>query len=394
MFDQILGNQKIKDYLTSIVRNQKVGNSLLFAGPDGIGKGLFAEAFAKLLLSQKDPTGSHQKKIISGNHPDIHIYRPEGKIGMHSIASMRQFNQEVYLSPFEAPWKIFIIYEADRMLPYSANALLKTFEEPAQDAIIILLTSAPAPLLPTVLSRCRKLYFQPLADDDISSFLMRHFEKSESEAQSIAHMAQGSLGQAVRLIQEGANPTRTQLLTLLSEGKRTRYKDITNIATEIAEKVEAEKKEVESELRKSLIRGAANDLTAVQKQSIEKEIDGAVALYGLQEAYALLDMVLAWYRDIHLIKLQGDTGYLYHRDFVHAIQEAAKKEEIIPLEEVQTIIADVRLSLERSTSLSICLENLFLNSASYKEDQFFVRNICCNDVEDQEDIRRHKLKTR
>jgi DNA polymerase III subunit delta' len=360
MFDQILGNQKIKDYLASIVRNKKVGNSLLFAGPDGIGKGLFAEAFAKLLLSQNDPTGSHQKKLASGNHPDIHIYRPEGKIGMHSIASMRQFNEEVYISPFEAPWKIFIIYEADRMLPYSANALLKTFEEPAQDAIIILLTSAPSSLLPTVLSRCRKLYFQPLSENEITSFLMHRFEKPEAEVQAIAHMAQGSLGQAVRLMQEGTNPIRAQLLSLLAEGKRSRYKDLTNIATEIAEKVDTEKKEVETELRKSLIRGAANDLTATQKQSIEKEIDGAVALYGLQEAYALLDVVLAWYRDLHLLKLQGDTSFLYHRDFAHAAQEAAKKEGIPPLEEVQKIVADTRLSLERSTSLSICLENLFL----------------------------------
>lgn len=360
MFDHIIGNQKIKDYLTTIVHRKMVGNSLLFAGPDGVGKSLFATAFAQMLMCQHDPTGSHKSKIASGNHPDIHVYRPEGKIGMHSIDSMRQFSQEVYLSPFESPWKIFIIYEADRMLPYSANALLKTFEEPAKDAIIILLSSSPSALLPTVLSRCRKLHFQPLTDEEVSSFIAQRFDKTEEEARSISHMAQGSIGQAVRLLHEGENPTRVQLLTLLSQGGGGRYKALTKIAEEIAGRVEDEKKEVETDLRKTLLKDFGEDLSASQKQSIEKEVDGAVALYGLQKAYALLDIVLSWYRDLHLLKLQGNTAYLYHHDFAHTAQEAAKKGYLIHLEGVQKIIADARLSLERSTSLSICLENLFL----------------------------------
>lgn len=360
MFDHIIGNQQIKDYLSHTVKRQMVGNSLLFAGPDGVGKSLFAEAFAKLLLCQDDPKESHRQKIESGNHPDIHMYRPEGKIGMHSIASMRQFSEEVYMAPFEAQWKIFIIHEADRMLPYSANALLKTFEEPAPDALIILLSSSPSSLLPTVLSRCRILHFQPIPEPDIAAFMMQRFQQTQEEAEMVAHMAQGSIGKGVRLAQGGENPVRARMLHVLAEGKFLHYKDLSAVASEIAEQVEAGKKEIEAEIRNGLMKGTGDDLSAAQKQSIEKEVEGAITMYGMQEAYTLFEGILTWYRDVLLVHLKGNLDYLHHRDFADAVYDSAKKGAPLPIEEVQKMIADARLALERSTSLQICLENLFL----------------------------------
>ena len=218
MFEHIIGNEQAKTYLKTTAEKGTVGNSLLFAGPDGIGKSLFAEAFAHLLICQSDPQNIHKRKIDAGNHPDIRIYRPEGKVGMHSIASMRLFSQEVYLAPCESKWKIFIIHEADRMLTYSANALLKTFEEPAKDAVIILISSSPEALLPTVLSRCRTIHFHPLAEQEVTSFIEKRCQKSPQEAQTIASMAQGSLGQAVRLAAEGKSPLRAATLDFLSKG--------------------------------------------------------------------------------------------------------------------------------------------------------------------------------
>ena len=359
MFNHIIGNQKAKDFLTRTVNRGMIANSLLFAGPAGIGKSLFAKAFAKLILSQDDPTGIHQKKIESGNHPDIRIYRPEGKIGMHSIASMRQFCEEVYLTPFEAKWKIFIIHEADRMLPYSANALLKTFEEPAQDAIIILLSSHSSSLLPTVISRCRTIYFHPLSEQEIASFVTKQLNKSPEEAALVAYMAQGSIGQAVRLANEMVNPVRALLLDLLSKGKIKNYKEIVGIATEIAERVEVEKKEIEVELRKTLL-GSCENLSATQKQNLEKEVDGAITLHAMHEAYALFEIILSWYRDLHLLSLNGNPSYLMHRDYLEACQLSAEKRDFLSIEDVQKAISETRLSLERSTSLQICLENLFL----------------------------------
>ena len=77
-----------------------------------------------------------------------------------SLSLGREMCEKVYMAPFEAKWKIFIIEDAERMLPTSANALLKTFEEPAPNSVIILISDHPERLLPTVLSRCRKVHFQ------------------------------------------------------------------------------------------------------------------------------------------------------------------------------------------------------------------------------------------
>jgi len=95
----------------------------------------------------------HQEKITTGNHPDVHIYRPEEKSGLYAIQTIRAFIDEMGLPPFEASKKVFILYEADQMLPSSSNALLKTLEEPSQDSFVLLVSSRPEALLPTIRSR-------------------------------------------------------------------------------------------------------------------------------------------------------------------------------------------------------------------------------------------------
>lgn len=148
------GNSLIKKSLLRMLEERQVPNTLLFAGPESAKKELFALALAKELMGP-----SHVKKIESGSHPDLHIYHPEGKIGMHSMESMLELIEQAVGTPFEAPCKVLIIHDAERMLPMSSNALLKTLEEPSYTTYILLLSSDPDQILPTILSRCRTLAF-------------------------------------------------------------------------------------------------------------------------------------------------------------------------------------------------------------------------------------------
>lgn len=102
---------------------------------------------------------SHIPKIDSGNHPDLHFYVPEGKSGLHPMASIQKLIAEMAFPPFEASYKIFIIEDAEKMLPSSSNALLKTLEEPSEDTYLFLLSKHPDLLLPTILSRLQPLSF-------------------------------------------------------------------------------------------------------------------------------------------------------------------------------------------------------------------------------------------
>lgn len=147
-FSEILGNEPIKAYLERGIKTNSLHHTLLFCGPEGVGKVLFARALAHELLGR------------SGDHPDLHLYYPEGKSGTHSIESLRGLIEEVRKPPFEAKRKVFIIERAERMQPAAANALLKTLEEPELDCVIILITHRPQELLPTLVSRCAQLNFE------------------------------------------------------------------------------------------------------------------------------------------------------------------------------------------------------------------------------------------
>lgn len=353
MFEQIVGNEEIKRYLHRLVEKKIIANSLLFSGPDGIGKSLFAQAFAmRILYGPEQASFSH--------HPDLHIYRPEGKIGMHSIDSMRQFCEDVYLAPYKAKWKVFIIHDADRMLPSSANTLLKTFEEPAPDSVIILLSNAPEALLPTVLSRCRTIRFQALTEKEITQVLHNHLQLDAHQAKEIAALADGSVGSALHLLEKGGTLLREKVLSLLAKGRVATFNELAQFIREVDEAVDESKKEEEEHVRKALFKGKKDDLTAVQVAAFEKEIDGAIAMRSLHHGQAIFDWILAWHRDMHLLHVNGNPSFLVHRDYRLQLEQALQRGEMLPLEHVQKALSDALISLERSTPLQMCLERFLL----------------------------------
>jgi DNA polymerase III subunit delta' len=322
LFEHIPGNDHIKTSLVNMVQKQCIGNSLLFAGPEEASKDQFALALAKLLLGE-----SASDKIEAGNHPDMHIYRPEGKIGMHSIASMRQFCEEVYLPPYEGAWKVFILHDAERMLTYSANALLKTFEEPALDSVIILLSSYPNRLLPTILSRCRIVRFQSVGN---------------------------------KLKRRQGSPVRSEVYTILTKGKVGTYTELSKGALQIAEHIEEIQKAEEEAFKAESPKIPSDQLNAFQRNAIEKELEGAATLRINQQARDLVLDIISWYRDMHLIHAGGQSELMENPDFQEEINQSYQRGEMLPLELVEKAVKNALLSLERSTAFNLCLEKLFL----------------------------------
>lgn len=204
MFEKLLGNGPIKAYLQKAIDTEKVPHALLFAGPAGVGKSLFAKELAASLLR------SAVNRIDGESHPDFHPLRPEGKSGLHSIDSLRSLIDEVHNAPFESVGKVFLIYEAERMQTASANAILKTLEEPNPDTTLILLTEYPNEILPTIRSRCQILSFKPIPEEEIKTFL-----KEKGLPEKLAPLSQGSLAKALE--RSGKNRIETELFQILSE---------------------------------------------------------------------------------------------------------------------------------------------------------------------------------
>lgn len=359
-FSEIIGNEDVKNRLKRMISKKAIGHALLFAGPEGVGKGLFAWALAASVIGAgSDHCESDLSKIRMGMHPDVHIYRPEGKLGLHSLHSLRQLSEEVHLPPYEANWKVFIIHDADRMLSYSANALLKTFEEPPARTLIILLSRSPAALLPTIISRCSTLHFRALPSSLVQGYLKERYSLDDLSVNKIVRQSQGSLGRAVRLVEEG-DGSRSYLLKLLAQGGFQDYKALQEGVQFLSEQVEAAKKHVEEAAKGELSKLYKDQLSLQQQHALEKELEGVVALVLTQEARFLFEHLLSWYRDMHLLLVGGDVSFLFNPDFQEEIEQAVQRGAVKPLEQVYQAVEDAYLSLQRSTSLSLCLENLLL----------------------------------
>lgn len=356
LFPGLVGNDHIKKYLTHMVQHEKVGNAFLFAGTDGIGKSCFAKALAKVLICGDKDNSLSAEKFEQGNHPDFHQYYPEGKIGMHSMDTMRRFKQEVYLPPYEAPWQVFVIHDADRMLPYSSNALLKTFEEPPKNTIIILLSSSPSSFLPTVLSRCRKVFFHPLSEQDVVTILIRRGVDQEKSI-LFAKRSQGSVSKALRLAEKGEDPLIEKLLQFLL-GNDWLYEKIKEVTAHIGEELDAYKLEIEQEATEALGGENLKDLSAVQREQVEKEIQGVVTMQYHNAVEGLFQTILGWYRDIQLYHAGGDPGQLLLP--VTFEQLPPPGQSSFSLFKIHKMIEEAHLAMIRFVPIASVLETLLL----------------------------------
>src|SRR5215831_5774950 len=202
-FAKLVGNQRNKGILQRLLKNGRVNSTLIFAGPDGVGKRQFALAFAKAANCQKAPAGAYAtdgcdecsacRRIDAGGYGDVTIVRPDGQF--IKIAQTREMAEEVYFRPREGRQRFFIIDEADRLREEAANSLLKTLEEPPPTSTIILLTARPDALLPTILSRAQRLNFAPLSVAEMETFLARQ-QRPLTDQKLLARLSEGRIGQA------------------------------------------------------------------------------------------------------------------------------------------------------------------------------------------------------
>jgi DNA polymerase-3 subunit delta' len=217
----VLGHDRIKGVLARALRQGRFPNSLLFAGPEGVGKRTLALAAARALLCERgregDACGTCGACSRSGRglHPDLAFLEPATAV--IKIEQVRDAVREIPLPPFEAPARAFVIDEADVMTEQAQNALLKSLEEPRATSHVILVTASPQALLPTIRSRCPLLRFGPLPRALVESALVERQGLAPAEARLRAALASGSLGAALAFESEAYRTLREELLALLEK---------------------------------------------------------------------------------------------------------------------------------------------------------------------------------
>jgi DNA polymerase-3 subunit delta' len=217
-FKDITGHAKPIALLQRAIKNEKVVNSYLFWGNEGIGKKQVALQFAKALNCLKATADAGDacdrcpscKKIDHGLHPDVSLIEPEGQ--NIRIDQIRQLQRELAYRPYEGKHRVCILTAADRMAPHVPNTLLKTLEEPPLHTVIILLANSSRFILPTILSRCQPIRFNPLPVPLVSKWLMEGGRLDEAEAHLLASLSEGSPGKALEIQEEIRQVPREELL--------------------------------------------------------------------------------------------------------------------------------------------------------------------------------------
>lgn len=325
-FHGIRGHEPQKKFLTNSVAKGRVAHAYLFSGPGGVGKKLVALGFAKLINCSGNEGNDDPCRCVScsktekGLNPDVFLfdYPDEKTIKVDHVR--KDIESMIHLSPYENPYKVFIIDGAERMNFNAQNAFLKTLEEPPKNSVMILITPLADLLIPTIRSRCQSVVFRPLAEREVREFVESE-KPEEPNPELLSKISGGSIGKALDTDEEHLR-------------KRAEY-------IRCVTSVEREK-----------------PLTLFDSvQRIQKEIKGK----GPQELRTVFDVFSSWIRDSVVLKTSGDVEKTVNADVSDQIGEYAKKRDIEELlgkfEALEEAMA--RIS-ENNVNVEVSLENLLL----------------------------------
>ena len=321
-FKDVVGHKDIINYIRNAVSEDKVSHAYILNGERGSGKKMLANLFASTLQCEKggpDPCNEcHScKQAESGNHPDI-IHVTHEKPNTISVEDVRtQVNNDIMIKPYQGPYKIYIISEADLMTPQAQNALLKTIEEPPEYAVIFLLTENAQMLLPTITSRCVMLKLRNIKDTLIKKYLMETVKVPDYKADMCTAFAQGNMGRAIMLANsEHFNEIREEAVQLL------KYID-------------------------------EMDLNEVVK-AIKR-----ISAYKL-EINDYLDIIMIWYRDVLIYKATQDVTKVVFKDQLSCIKARARKSSYEGIEKILESLEKAKSRLKANVYFDLVMELLLL----------------------------------
>ncbi|MCB8981707.1 MAG: DNA polymerase III subunit delta' [Ardenticatenaceae bacterium] len=247
-WDNIVGHGWAVEMLAQGLANDRLGHAYLITGPDQVGKTTLARTFAQALNCEapeaERPCGHCRpcKLIAADRHPDVKVVLPEtsgrGKLTL-KIEAIRQLQQDLNLSAYEARYKVAILKRFDASTIGAANAFLKTLEEPPGKVVLLLTATDADMLLPTIASRCRTLNLRPLSSDLIETSLATRWQVPAEKATLLAHLADGRLGWAVQAAQDASIlQERSEHLAQLHQALEGRRVERFNLADKLSRKPE------------------------------------------------------------------------------------------------------------------------------------------------------------
>lgn len=323
-FKDVMGHERPINLLQRAIAQEKVVNSYLFLGNEGIGKSLVALQFAKALNcleGENKPDGCDRclscKKIDRHLHPDVSLIEPEGQT--LRVDQVREMQRALAYRPYEGRRRVFILTAADRMMPNMSNMLLKALEEPPLHTVIILLANNPRWILPTILSRCQSIRFNPLPSHLVSDWLTKEKGLEEKEAHLLASLSEGSPGKAQEI-----------------------------------------KEEIAGIPRKELLKGWMGSKTL----SIEEQEGWVESLPSQREnLHLILEMAKTLLRDLIVVKTLKDGARLIHSDLTEEMEQIAGEWDLSSLLRRMEILHQTSQAIKGNANTRLSLEAMMISWA-------------------------------
>ncbi len=320
---EIIGQERALTLLRQALATGRVSHAYLFRGPEGVGKRTTALAVAAALNCPEATEGEacglclSCGKVSRALHPDVHTLAPQG--AAFKIEQIRELTEEVSRSPYEGRRKVFILEGAERMTEQAQNALLKTLEEPTATTHLILISSQPAALLPTVLSRCQEVVFGPVPTEALGEYLERQRGMDQARAALVAALAEGSVGRALTMDPEALRDRRDRIVQETWEALRGGPLGILRQAEAWAKN--------------------RNDLPDS------------------------LTLLWSWFRDLLVVKISGRETLTVHRDRAAEIREMGKAFPAHALSSACDVVGETLDALAHYANTRLCLEAMFFRMA-------------------------------
>lgn len=319
-----MGHERPIELLQRAIAQHKVVHSYLFLGNEGIGKSLVALQFAKALncLGGEDRADgcdrcSSCKKVDHLLHPDVSLIEPEGQT--LKVEQVREMMKALAFRPYEGRRRVLILAAADRMAPHMSNTLLKTLEEPPLHTVIILLANNARWILPTILSRCQSIRFNPLPFHLVSDWLMREKGLEEMDAHLLASLSEGSPGKAMKI-----------------------------------------KEEISEIPRKELLKGwlGSKSLSMEEKEGWIESLPSQ-----RDNLHLILEMAKTLLRDLIVIKTSMEASKLIHSDLTGEMEEIAGEKDLATLLRQMEILHHTSRAVKNNANTRLSLEAMMLSWA-------------------------------
>lgn len=314
---------RVQRFLASAAQEGRLSHAYLFVGPPGAGKTEMARALAQCVVCPQGGDSSCDEciRVAHGTHPDVHVYAPASATG-YLVAQVRELSQDVSLAPVRAHAKVYILRDVGLLRGASANALLKTIEEPPAGVMFILIARSVAQVLPTIASRCQQVPFRVIETEAA----VRTVESKTGADETAARIALAVAGTPERAAAFLSSPDRRQVRRLvvrtLGELPRDDDWDVLVAARGIVEAVRAPLGQAKKDLEASEKENADYLGAAALKRLAEasKRELTARERSGMMEALAAVSSLL---RDV-LMRLEGVSQPITNADAAEVVDRLVK----------------------------------------------------------------------